>query len=68
MINGNPLLAIGSSIGGTYIVHYNVTNPSGLAADKVTRQAVVKPIPMYYKSPPLKEGFCILTLSMATQR
>ncbi|MDN4618655.1 DUF5011 domain-containing protein [Paenibacillus sp. PsM32] len=44
-LNGEPVNAIDTSVVGTYIIHYNATNSSGLSAQEVTRYVSVKAIP-----------------------
>ncbi|WP_458120811.1 immunoglobulin-like domain-containing protein [Paenibacillus sp. Z6-24] len=43
--NGSTVSGVNTSVPGTYIVHYNVTNSSGTAAAEVTRTVIVKPAP-----------------------
>lgn len=44
-LNGEPVNAIDTSVIGSYIIHYNATNSSGLSAQEVTRYVSIKAIP-----------------------
>lgn len=47
-LNDTPVSSIDTNIAGTYTIYYNVTNPSNLSAEQVTRTVVVNKISGYF--------------------
>ncbi|MGV7118859.1 immunoglobulin-like domain-containing protein [Paenibacillus kyungheensis] len=47
-LNGTAVSSIDTNIAGTYTIYYNVTNPSNLSAEQVTRTVVVNKISGYF--------------------
>ncbi|WDF51079.1 DUF5011 domain-containing protein [Paenibacillus sp. KACC 21273] len=47
-LNGTPVSSIDTNIAGTYTIYYNVTNPTNLSAEQVTRTVIVKPFSGYF--------------------
>ncbi|WIM38755.1 S-layer homology domain-containing protein [Paenibacillus sp. PK4536] len=45
-LDSKPVDSLNTSIPGHYIIHYNATNPANVAALEVTRQVIVKPLPL----------------------
>lgn len=44
-LDGVNVASVDTNTAGTYVIHYNVTNPAQLSADEVTRTVIVKALP-----------------------